>query len=81
MATNPIRLRYHFVKLHPSDEVTGSIPFNLAYEDIDVIPCLQDALHVTAPLVILDVLWDWRTRTLEVWVKEEKVRSLDRMAI
>jgi len=68
---NHIRLFYH---LMTSREIIGEIPFNPLYQDLDVIPLLQEISGIAQPLVITSLLWDWRTRTLEVWVKEEKAR-------
>ena len=71
MVIRPFQIVYHFAS---SKEITDVIAFNPAYEDLDVIPVLQRILDVPGPLVITCLEWDWRTRTLEVWVRQEKVR-------
>ena len=81
MGIKQIQFVYHLIRPEPATAITGVMSFNLSYDDIAVMACVQNALMVSCPLVIIDVLWDWRMRTLEVWIKEEKARSLDRMAI
>jgi len=68
---NHIQLVYHF---GAPVEVTGTVPFNLSYQDLNIIPLLLVLLDVPGPLVITRLEWDWRIRTLEVWVRQEKAR-------